>query len=206
MLSAEERAVVNIPAKDRTPAQKKLAAGLETSLRITWEEVAAAVAANPADHARREQLKREIYEIERTLPRPPAQAMALVDEKSKVTDTFVLRRGDYKNARAEGCPPTAGRDPDVASGRIVSGRRSRARGPRPAARRRWRDGSPARTIRFPARVIVNRLWQYSFRPWDRGDRERLRRARRATVAPRAARLAGLRSWSPAAGGSSRSIA
>ena len=37
-------------------AQKKLAQGLETSLRITWEEVAAAVAANPdrADHARRE--------------------------------------------------------------------------------------------------------------------------------------------------------
>ena len=39
------------PAKKRTPAQKKLAKGLETSLRITWEEVAEAVAANPADKA-----------------------------------------------------------------------------------------------------------------------------------------------------------
>ena len=85
MLSPEERPSLNTPEKDRTPAQKKLAKGLETSLRITWEEVAEAVAANPADHERRERLKREIYEIERTLPRPPAHAMALVDEKSKAT-------------------------------------------------------------------------------------------------------------------------
>ena len=41
MLSPEERAVVSTPEKDRTPAQKKLAKGLETSMRITWEEVAA---------------------------------------------------------------------------------------------------------------------------------------------------------------------
>ncbi len=146
MLSAEERAVVSTPAKDRTPAQKKLAKGLETSLRITWEEVAAAVAANPADHARRERLKREIYEIERTLPRPPAHAMALVDQKSKASDTFVLRRGDYKIPRAESRPPAAGRDPGLAVGRLVPRRDRASRATRPAAGRHWRNGWPAPTI------------------------------------------------------------
>ncbi len=97
MLSAEERVVLGTPAQKRTPAQKKLAKGLETSTRITWEEVAASVSANHADMARREKLKREIYEIERLLPRPPAHAMALVEKKSRKVDTFVLRRGDYKS-------------------------------------------------------------------------------------------------------------
>ena len=75
---------------------EKAGQGLDTSLRITWEEVAAAVSANPADHTKRERLKREIYEIERTLPRPPAHAMALVEAraKAKSTESFVLRRGD----------------------------------------------------------------------------------------------------------------
>ncbi len=100
---------MNTPEKDRTPAQKRLAKGLETSLRITWEEVAAAVAANSRDHARREALKRAIYEIERTLPRPPAHAMALVDQKAKAADTFVLRRGDYKSKG----PKVAPRPPGV---------------------------------------------------------------------------------------------
>ena len=78
-------------------------------MRITWEEVAAAVSANAADMARRERLKREIYEIERVLPRPPAQAMALVEKKSKEVETFVLRRGDYKSRG----PKVAPRPPGV---------------------------------------------------------------------------------------------
>ena len=161
MLGPDERAVVSIPAKDRTPAQKKLAKGLEASMRITWEEVAAAVAANPGDHARREQLKREVYEIERTLPRPPAHAMALIDQKSKVTDSFVLRRGDYKMRG----PKVVPRPPGVilASQSTASFPASiEAKGDktgRRAALARWLadPGNPVTT-----RVIVNRLWQYHF--------------------------------------------
>ena len=119
MLSPEERAVVNTPEKDRTPAQKKLAKGLESAMRITWEEVAEAVAANPADHERRERLKREIYEIERTLPRPPAHAMAIVDQKSTASDTFVLRRGDYKMQGPKVAPSSARRDPGIAIERVI---------------------------------------------------------------------------------------
>ena len=65
--------------------------------------------ADRAVHDRRESLKRAIYEIERTLPRPPAHAMALVDQKSRETDTFVLRRGDYQNRG----PKVAPRPPGV---------------------------------------------------------------------------------------------
>ena len=85
MLSAEERAVLSTPAKDRTPAQKKLAKGLETSLRITWEEVAAAVAANPADHAGASGSSgRSTRSSGRFRARRP-HAMALVDQKSKAS-------------------------------------------------------------------------------------------------------------------------
>ncbi len=164
MLSAEERTVMNTPAPKRTPAQKKLAQGLQTSLRVTWEEVAAAVAADPDPkvHARRESIKRAIYEIERTLPRPPAHAMALVDEKSKESDTFVLRRGDYKNhgPKVDPRPPgviLANQPPDsfttssIAATADKTGRR--------AALARWlaRADNP-----LTSRVLVNRLWQYHF--------------------------------------------
>ena len=162
MLTADERAVMAIPEKKRTPAQKRLASGLQTSLRITWEEVAAAVAANPADHARREKLKRQIYELEQTLPRPPAHAMALVDQKPQAPDTFVLRRGDYRNKG----PKVAPRPPGV----ILASQRSPAFAPswvvpkadktgRRAALARWLTGADNP---LAARVIVNRLWQYHF--------------------------------------------
>jgi hypothetical protein len=161
MLSPEERAVVTIPEKDRTPAQNKLAKGLETSLRITWEEVAEAVAANPADHARREQLKRAIYEIERTLPRPPAHAMALVDQKSTASDTFVLRRGDYKSRG----PKVGPRPPGV----ILASQATESfcspiegkgdKTGRRAALANWL-ADPANPL--TGRVIVNRLWQDHF--------------------------------------------
>jgi hypothetical protein len=164
MLSAEERVVMNTPAKQRTPAQKKLAQGLETSLRVTWEEVAAAVAADPdrTVHDRRESLKRAIDAIERTLPRSPAKAMALVDHKSKETDTFVLRRGDYQNRG----PRVAPRPPGVILASQAAGTFTDSsivptdkKTGRRAALASWlaRTDNP-----LTARVIVNRLWHYHF--------------------------------------------
>ncbi len=162
MLSTEERSVMETPEKTRTPAQKRLAKGLETSLRITWEEVAATAAAQPAVHSRREHLKREIYEIERTLPRPPAHAMALVDSSSNTAYTFVLRRGDYKNKGPKVAPRPLGvvlaSQPDgafVAPPAAAKGGKTGRR----AALARWlaRPDNP-----LTARVMVNRLWQSHF--------------------------------------------
>ncbi len=161
MLSPEERAVVAIPAKDRTPAQKKLASGLESAMRITWEEVAHAVSANAADHERREQLKRDIYEIERTLPRPPAHAMALIDEKSRLADTFVLRRGDYQSRgpRVAPRPPgviLASQSPGAFPSEIKA---TKEKTGRRAALAQW---LAARENPLTGRVLVNRLWQHHF--------------------------------------------
>jgi hypothetical protein len=161
LLTPEERAVVNTPAKDQTPAQKKLAEGLRSSMRISWEEVAAAVAANPADHARRERLKREIYEIERTAPRPPAQAMALIDDQSRLTDTFVLRRGDYQ---VHG-PKVAPSPPGVILASQAKGSfpvRIEGKGTKTGRRlalAKWLS-DPENPL--TGRVVVNRLWQYHF--------------------------------------------
>ena len=162
MLTAEERAVMAVPEGKRTPTQKRLVQGLQNSLRVTWEDVAAAVAANPADHATREALKRAIAEIEQTLPRPPAHAMALVDQKAKAPDTFVFRRGDHRNKG----PKVAPRPPGV----ILATQRREAFGPdrvvptasttgRRLALARWMTDASNPLV---ARVIVNRLWQYHF--------------------------------------------
>ena len=156
MLTPAERSLMAIPAKERTPAQKRMAEGLGTTLAVKWEEVAEAVAKDPGPHAERERLKREIEAIENTLPRPPARAQALVDRKPEAPETFVLRRGDPKNhgPRVEPRPPgilCAARPEEIRPTATTTGRR--------LALARWltRPDNP-----LTARVIANRLWQHHF--------------------------------------------
>jgi len=158
-LTSAERAVMALPPKERTPSQKRLAEGLALTLKVDWEEVAEAVSRNPADHAERERLKRQIHAVETALPRPPAHATALIEEKPGPPETFVARRGDVKTPgpRVEPRPPgvvLANGPPDAfptpaAPTVKTSGRR--------VALARWltRRDNP-----LTARVIVNRLWQH----------------------------------------------
>jgi hypothetical protein len=162
MLTPEERVVISLPEPMRSPEQKKIALGLQTSLRITWEEVAEEVAKQPEDYKLREALKREIDAIERTMPRPPAHAMALIDQRSEAPDTFVFRRGEYRNKG----PRVTPRPPGVL---LASHRKSdfsvenTGKGTRTTGRRsalaRWltSDENP-----LAARVIANRIWQHHF--------------------------------------------
>jgi hypothetical protein len=162
-LSAEENAVLAVPDEKRTELQKKMAAGANKALNITWEEVAAAVKADPdpAVHAERERLKLAIHEIEVTLPRPPAHAMALIDEKPEAPETIVLRRGDVKSPG----PKVAPRPPGVLLASMPEGSFEAAFTPtektpgRRLALARWltRPDHP-----LTARVIVNRLWHHHF--------------------------------------------
>jgi Protein of unknown function (DUF1553) len=112
--------------------------------------------------ARRERLKREIYEIEQALPRPPAHAMALVEKKAKEGETFVLRRGDYKTHG----PKVAPRPPGVLLASQPAGEFTAPLGSskeektgRRTALAAWLT---AASNPLTARVIVNRLWQHHF--------------------------------------------
>ncbi len=161
-LTAAERAVLAVPEADRTELQKTLAMGANKVLNVTWEEVAAAVAADPDRQADRERLKRAIHEVELDAPRPPAKAMALAESKNEAPESFVLRRGevDKPGPRVAPRPPgiallAMGADAfdpaAIAPGESTSGRR--------AALARWltRPDNP-----LVARVIVNRLWQHHY--------------------------------------------
>jgi hypothetical protein len=161
MLTPTERAALALPEKERTAGQKKVVEGAQTLLTIHWEEVAESVAANAADHARREELKRQIDAIERTLPRPPAHAMALVDARNTAPPTHVFRRGDPKSPGPKVAPRPPGvvltaMPADAFSEQIAPGKETTLRR---SALARWltRPDNP-----LTARVIVNRLWQHHF--------------------------------------------
>ncbi len=159
-LTPAEKALLATPEKDRTSGQKAMAKGLQNSLRITWEDVAAAVAKNPKDHAERERIKREIHAIEVTLPRPPAHAMALVDESKDAPESFVLKRGDVKVKGKRVAPRPPGivlvSQPKEAFAGIKPGEKTPRRR---AALAAWltRADNP-----LTSRVIVNRLWMHHF--------------------------------------------
>ncbi len=162
MLTPTERAVMDLPAKNLTPAQKRLAEGFATTLKVSWEEVAEAVAKNPAHHAERETLKRAIHELDLTLPHQPSHAQALIDKTAKAPETFVARRGDPKlrGTRVEPRPP----------GIVLAKQPANAFEPdciRPTASTTGRRLALADWLTrgdnpLTGRVIVNRLWQHHF--------------------------------------------
>ncbi|GAC1464012.1 MAG: PSD1 and planctomycete cytochrome C domain-containing protein [Isosphaeraceae bacterium] len=161
-LTAAEKALLLIPEKERTPAQKRLIEGLASTLKVSWEEVAEAVAKVSSDHEERERLKRAIHAIELTLPRPPAHAFALIDEKAEAPVTHVARRGDPKKPGPVVSPRPPGvlligQPADAFSQEAI--RPTGSTTGRRLALSSWlvRPDNP-----LTARVIVNRLWQHHF--------------------------------------------
>jgi hypothetical protein len=134
-----------VPAEKRTAEQKKLAADTAPLLKVTWDEIIAAL--SPADRERREALREQLHELEARIPPPTAAAWAI--KASEVgPQTFVLKRGDPKRkalAVGPGFPRVLVSEKAVPKSRLELAK--------------WMT-NPAHPL--TARVIVNRLWQHHF--------------------------------------------
>ncbi|HEV3144095.1 MAG TPA: DUF1549 domain-containing protein [Gemmataceae bacterium] len=137
------------PAAQRTAEQKKLAEQADVLVKITWDEVVAAL--TPDDRAQRQAWRDEIHALEAHLPPPPAQAWAVADEE-KPPATYILKRGDVKSKG----PAVEPNFPRVARGEAIT--------EKPARLTRLDLAQWLTRPEHPltARVWVNRLWQHHF--------------------------------------------
>ena len=105
------REAVNTESKKRTEEQQKLAKEVAPSLKVTWDEIVAAL--SPEDRARRTALRDEQHALEAELPMPPSQAWAVADD-GKAVVTHILKRGEVKKKGAvvfAGFPASSTRSP-----------------------------------------------------------------------------------------------
>jgi hypothetical protein len=150
------REALAVDPKKRTPEQVKLAANAQILVKVTWDEILAAIP--PADRARRGNLREQLHALETQRPPPPAQAWT-VSDNGTAPACHVLKRGDPNLKDAEvksGFPASL----NVAS--FTPTESTRGEAPPPLTRidlARWltRPDHP-----LTARVIVNRLWQHHF--------------------------------------------
>jgi hypothetical protein len=133
------------PAK-RTPQQKKIAAEAEILVKVTWDEIVAAL--TPVDRERRSQLRARLHDLQAQLPPPSARAWT-VGEEATIPATHILKRGDPKRKGAV-VKPAAPRILMATEQTGTEDRRDLAR---------WLT-NPEHPL--TARVMVNRLWQHHF--------------------------------------------
>jgi hypothetical protein len=142
------RDVLAIPSRSRTDAQRRLAAEAEVGLRIEWIELVAAL--SPEDRARRAELRRQVHDLERRAPAPPA-LIPSVGEMATPQPTHVLLRGEVgrRGQMVQPAFPAA----------LGAAGRPALEGPRRLALAEW---LAAPNHPLTARVLVNRLWQHHF--------------------------------------------
>ncbi|HZY83885.1 MAG TPA: DUF1549 and DUF1553 domain-containing protein, partial [Gemmataceae bacterium] len=147
-LEAAYREALDAEPAKRTPEQKKLAADAGPLLKVTWDEVVAAL--SPADRARRAALRKRLHELEAQRPAAPAQAWTVADGGGAL-ESHVLKRGNPHNKGARVGPDFP---------RALRPAGDKAGGPRDRLElARWLT-KPDHPL--TARVIVNRLWQHHF--------------------------------------------
>lgn len=145
-LEPEYAQALEVPAAKRTPEQKKLAGHAGILIKVSWDEVVAAL--TPEERARRAAWRAQIHALEDQLPPPPSEAWAVGDDE-KIPSTYILKRGDFKRKGKEVHPAF----PDVLTDAPAKNSLDRL------ALARWLT-TPDHPL--TARVLVNRLWQHHF--------------------------------------------
>ena len=144
-LPPEARAAFAVEAGKRTPAQKKLADEFGQLLKVSWDEIVAALSAS--DRLERTALRDKMHALRASAPEPPARAWTLEEGKGPLS-AHVLRRGDIHKRGKKVTPGT----PEFL-GVAMTGKGNRL----DLARWLVQPNHP-----LTARVIVNRLWQHHF--------------------------------------------
>lgn len=139
------KGALDTPAEKRTPEQKTLAAQAGTLIKVSWDEVLAAMA--PDDLEKRTKLREQLHALEAQTPPPAPAAWAI--ENTGSAKTFVLRRGEVQHKAIEVQPGL----PRV----LVPGTPAA-----PKTRGELADWLTSPDHPLTARVIVNRLWQHHF--------------------------------------------
>jgi hypothetical protein len=144
-LEPKYREALALELSKRTDEQVKLVEEAKILLKVSWDEVIAAL--TPEDREKRAALRAEIHELEARVPPPVAHAWAVSD--GAVPPTHVLKRGDVrkKDAQVEAAFP-----------RVLAGGAAGTNLKRlDLAVWLMRADNP-----LTARVMVNRLWQHHF--------------------------------------------
>lgn len=147
-LDAPFRAALDIPKDKRNEEQARVSKEAESQLKVSWDEVLAALPPDIKEH--RAGLRRQLHKMEFDAPEPPAAAYA-VTNMEKAPDTHILKVGDYKHKLSIVGPGFP---------RVITGiNETPADGPaqRRAGLARWLT-SPENPL--VARVMVNRIWQF----------------------------------------------
>jgi len=161
-LEAVSRIALDTAPAKRTMEQRQRAAHAEILIKVTWDEIVAAL--SPADRERRTRLRQQMHALEAQKPSLPATAWTILDNGDALT-AHVLKRGDpHKPDKVVSAafprilsmqprqPAAPAREPLLAP---------RA-GKDPLDRRALADWLTRSDHPLTARVLVNRLWQHHF--------------------------------------------